>query len=380
MKDLEKRTYDFEACARCNHRFLLPVGMHISEILKINEKVRKCQTAEFKKCNGLSSSRRPPRPKPVGHTSQKLACMCSRLNCMSRLDGLGCMKCMRICKEYRDKDSYARPMFDSNLNCTCDVCDCNCTALYYRDQSAKLALQSKAERQEKMTKMKDTKISAFFNFKADVFDMSRKNMAEVNDDDQQDDVIARTAIDMTKNTEIQGNVKRRLELQREVGVITPFVNGKSMSQLRKEKRKQRKTSIYEESCHLKHAAIEHDSSIVTPSYNDESPKNNRWYNNRLMDGDGVSSPPISVNSPQVSTLSFTEDINLKRTTELKKKVLRRLIDNTSPTSELKKNTFKAVVNNKAGVDEILAIACEMVGDNMSDTVNLCKQMLMDNVL
>ena len=171
----------------------------------------------------------------------------------------------------------------------------------------------------KMTKMKDTKISAFFNFKADVFDMSRKNMAEVNDDDQQDDVIARTAIDMTKNTEIQGNVKRRLELQREVGVITPIVNGKSMSQLRKEKRKQRKTSIYEESCHLKPAAIEHDSSVVTPSYNDESPKNNRWYNNRLMDGDGVSSPPISVNSPQVSTLSFTEDINLKRTTELKKK-------------------------------------------------------------
>ena len=57
-----------------------------------------------------------------------------------------------------------------------------------------------------------------------------------------------------------------------------------------------------------------------------------------------------------------------------------MIDNTSPTSELKKNTFKAVVNNKAGVDEILAIACEMVGDNMSDTVNLCRQMLMDNVL
>ena len=49
LKDLEGCTYDFEACARCNHRFLLPVGMHISEILKIIEKVRKYQTAELKK-------------------------------------------------------------------------------------------------------------------------------------------------------------------------------------------------------------------------------------------------------------------------------------------------------------------------------------------
>ena len=38
-------------------------------------------------------------------------------------------------------------------------------------------------------------------------------------------------IDITQNTEIQDNAKRQLELQRDVGLITPFVNGKSMSQL-----------------------------------------------------------------------------------------------------------------------------------------------------
>ena len=169
-----------------------------------------------------------------------------------------------------------------------------------------------------MSNMKQTKISAFAQFKTDVFDMSKKYMAMVDDDETKDDIIARTAMDMTQNTEMQDNVKRRLELQREVGVITPFVNGKSMSQLRTEKRQKRSKSIYEENCHLKPAAIEHNSSIVTvtPSY--ESPKNKRWYNNSLMDGDGVNSPPVRIDSSQISSISFTEDINLKRTTELKK--------------------------------------------------------------
>ena len=120
-----------------------------------------------------------------------------------------------------------------------------------------------------------------------------------------------------------------------MGVITPFVNGKCMSQLRKEKRIKCKTSIYKENCHLKPAAIETNGSVVTPSYNDELPKNNRWHNSSVIDGDSVSLPPIRVSSPQVSILSITEDIHLKRTTELKNKVLCGLIDNTSPTSRLK---------------------------------------------
>ena len=247
--------------------------------------------------------------------------MCNRLNCTSRLDGVGCLKCMKICKEYCNKKSYARPMFDDDLNYTCDVCECNCTALYYRDQSAKLAIQSQEEREDIFLPKNITKLSTFINFKLDVFDMSRSSMNNVNDNEKQDDVISRTVIGITKNTDIQENVKRRLELQREVGIIASFVNGKSMLQLRKEKRRKRTSSIYEKNCHLKPAAIEHNSSVVTSSYNDTPSTHIRWYNNSLIDGEILSSPPIRVNSPQVSTLSFTEDLNLKRSNELKKKVL-----------------------------------------------------------
>ena len=67
-----------------------------------------------------------------------------------------------------------------------------------------------------------------------------------------------------------------------------------------------------------------------------------------MDGD-------SVNSPPVSALTYIEDIGVKRQTELKNKVLRRLVDATSPTSEAKRLTFNAIVNGKVGIAEIISI-------------------------
>ena len=80
-------------------------------------------------------------------------------------------------------------------------------------------------------------------------------MKTINDNEKLDYVISRPANWITKNTDTQENVKRRLELQREVGVIPPFINGKIMPQLRKKKRRKLTSSIYEENCHLKPAAI-----------------------------------------------------------------------------------------------------------------------------
>ena len=40
LSDLEDRTFDFEVCAKCNHRFILPVGMDIQRLLTQNENVR----------------------------------------------------------------------------------------------------------------------------------------------------------------------------------------------------------------------------------------------------------------------------------------------------------------------------------------------------
>ena len=374
LKDLEGHEYDFEACASCNHRYVLPVGIEIQEILKINDDLRQSHTKATEKWHSLSSSRRGPKPKPIAHISQQLACMCSRMNCLSRIDGIGCLKCSRMCTNYSGVNSYARPMFDANLNCTCGVCACQCTALYYRDQTSKLAMQSQIEREQKLTGKKQSKLSAFLSFKSDLIDLSRSNMNELTRQQKYGfDVLSKSAIDLTKSVDMQDNVKRRLELQREVGELTPFVNGKSMSEMRKEKRQKRNVSIHKENCHLMLEDVAEENNIVSPSPTVVTQKNKRWYNNGLSEGGSVSSPSLSVNS-------LVEDINFKRKDELKKRLTRRLIDGTSPTNEKKKMLFNSIVQNKPGVDEIISISCEMAGDNMDDTVNMCKQMLMDNVL
>ena len=187
------------------------------------------------------------------------------------------------------------------------------------------------------------------------------------------DVLSKRAIDLTKTIDMQDNVKRRLGLQREVGVITPFVNGKSMSELRKEKRQKRNVSIHKENCHLMLTDVVEDNIIITHSPTIITEKNKRLYSNNLSEGGSATSPSLSVNS-------FAEDINLRRKEELKKRVTCRLIYGTSPTNEKKKLVFNAIVQNKPGVDEIISLSCEMVCNTMYDTVNMCKQTLMDNVI
>ena len=97
----------------------------------------------------LVSASPPPKPKPIEHVTQQLACIYSRLNCMSKIDGLGCLKCARIFLTYKEDNSYTRSIFGSNLNCTCDIYECNYTVLYHYDHTAKLVMQSKNEREDK---------------------------------------------------------------------------------------------------------------------------------------------------------------------------------------------------------------------------------------
>ena len=91
--------------------------------------------------------------------------------------------------------------------------------------------------EEKVGRMKQTKLSAFIDFKSEVIGINKYNLKYIEHKDGKYDLITRTAIDLTKNTLMQENVKQRLELQREIRNITHFVNGKSMSQLYLDKRK-----------------------------------------------------------------------------------------------------------------------------------------------
>ena len=87
-----------------------------------------------------------------------------------------------------------------------------------------------------MGRIRQKNLSAFVDFKLDVIDISKANIKSIDYKDRKDGVITKTAIDLTKNTLMQENVKQRLELPREIGNINPFVNSKSMSQLCSDKK------------------------------------------------------------------------------------------------------------------------------------------------
>ena len=108
------------------------MGFPIQDNLKINDQVRKDMTANLKTWNNLSVSQRGSRPKQEGNISQQLVCMCMRIHYFNRLDGHVCLKCAIFCKKSIKQDNLDRPMFDGKLNYICDVCECNCSVLYYR--------------------------------------------------------------------------------------------------------------------------------------------------------------------------------------------------------------------------------------------------------
>ena len=172
----------------------------------------------------------------------------------------------------------------------------------------------------------------FLNFKSEIINISKGNNGTMEAPTDNSDVLDKAAIDLTKKSEIQENVRQRLELQREFWPLTTFVNGKSVAQLRSEKWKKRKMSQFAENCRLKSLLIEDDRFIIIPASIIEYPRNMRWYNNSLMDSNSINLPPVNI-------LTYMEDINTKRCSELKWKLLMRLTDHTSPKSKREKIKF-----------------------------------------
>ena len=186
-------------------------------------------------------------------------------------------------------------------------------------------------------------------------------------------MIVKTAIDLTKKSDMQQNVRQILELQIEVGPLTYFVDGKSVAQLRSKKRKKRKISPFAKNYHLKSLLIKYDRSVITPASSIEFPRNMWWYNNSLMDSN-------SINSPRVNTLTYIEDINNKRFSDLKWKVFMMVIDNMSPKSKEKRTKINTIVKRVVRVDEIISIATEMEAAGEKETVEMCKDILFDHLL
>ena len=89
------------------------------------------------------------KPKPFKSESKQLVCLCVKLNVLNSFNGTGCFVCETAVKYNRKTKNNRRPFFNTNNQCTCDVCICPCKVIYKRDQSLIVARQAHEEREEK---------------------------------------------------------------------------------------------------------------------------------------------------------------------------------------------------------------------------------------
>jgi hypothetical protein len=151
---LTRDDYKTLPCPVCNHEFVYALTSS-EEIKRKNDKMDEDYQKAKAEWNKQTASRRGNKPKPAKSDSNTLACMCVRINCHHRPTGVGCLDCKTACDNAKrinyGRNPTKRPLTDENFRCTCDICQCKCTALWKENDTAKLAAQTLLEHENRST-------------------------------------------------------------------------------------------------------------------------------------------------------------------------------------------------------------------------------------
>ena len=100
MSEVTRDKLDISNCANCKHNFVLPIGLKQLEINHNNDNVNKEYCEAMYAYNHKSKSRKGDKKPKMGRSiSMKLACLCTRMHYLNRIDGVGCLKCKWSCIE-----------------------------------------------------------------------------------------------------------------------------------------------------------------------------------------------------------------------------------------------------------------------------------------
>ena len=124
MSKITQEMMDFSNCASCKHNFVLPIGPDEAKINAHNENIKRAYSKAITEYRSRSRSRGGKVPKIGKQKTRKLACLCTRMNCLGRMDGVGCFKCEWACFEFKKAKRKSRPYFDQNMECKCKICAC----------------------------------------------------------------------------------------------------------------------------------------------------------------------------------------------------------------------------------------------------------------
>lgn len=154
MSEITCDQFDFSNCANCKHNYVLPIGPTQIEINIHNEKQKNIFRKKMTEYNTRTKSRRVDRKPKMGRMmTGRLACLYTRMNCLNCSNGVGCMMCKWACLEFKKANRKSRPYFDSNSDCKCKICACQCSVVYFCSEEKKLVQQA---REDKLAEL-DTK-------------------------------------------------------------------------------------------------------------------------------------------------------------------------------------------------------------------------------
>ena len=334
MSEITRSKLDFSNCANCHHNFVLPIGPEQNEINHHNDEIKRIYRDRMFEYNHRSRSRKgASKPKMGKCLSRKLACLCCRMHCLNRPDGVGCLKCEWACIEQSKSKMPGgrRAHFDEDSDCKCNICACQCSVVYFRSEEKRMAEQSKRELLDLLDTKPQSKIDGFFGFTNAIADLANERLKS-DPTLTSSDLLGLTSEDLLSSIELQQDVDLRNTLQKSVGSIQTHQlhsDGlvKSLAELRREARLKRFVNPHKANSHK---SVDVDTvSIVTPVRSVGGNDNNRWYRNKLP------KEPIAVNSATSQASSGTAASNMH------KAVMKRLLQNyTSPTTLAKRKCFR----------------------------------------
>ena len=365
MSEITRDQLDFSNCANCKHNYVLPIGHTQIEINVHNENQKISFRKKMMEYNTRTKSRRGDRKPKMGRMmSRRLACLCTRMNCLNRTNGVGCMKCEWVCLEFKKANRKSRPYFDSNSDCKCLICACQCSVVYFCSEEKKLAQQAREDKLAELDTKPQSQIDSFYGFSNAIAGMAMKRIKE-NKDVSPSCLLGLASEDILQSIKLQQDVDLRNTLQKSIGAISDHKfysddgKEKSLAQLRKENRLPWQKNVNMVNLHL---PIENTkSNLLTPTLSSMNSKNSRWHNNKL------SATPIDLISDITSESSTKEEEDPSN--KLHKAVMKRLISVDSPPSKKKSICFRKMAKGDIEVKTVIDLATEM-NSSVEATTNM----------
>lgn len=166
------------------------------------------------------SRKKSTKPKSGRSLFMKMACLCTRMYCIYRSDGLDYLKDEWVCIEHKNLSKESRLYFDTNEDCQCPYVTAS-LVVYYHYEEQNLPNQAKDDFMTSIDTKSQQKNNGFFGFDNTIVDLTQKRI-NASEGLSSSDVLGLTSEGLLVSIELQQDVDLRNILQQSVGKILKY--------------------------------------------------------------------------------------------------------------------------------------------------------------